>query len=40
MLEARLAEFISKFDTMASEMAEIKKQQSELIEFIKKNFTK
>jgi hypothetical protein len=40
MLEARLAEFISKFDTMADEMSEIKKQQADLIEFVKQQFKK
>ncbi len=39
-LEERLAEFISKFDCMATEMNEIKRQQAELIEFVKEQLIK
>jgi hypothetical protein len=34
-LEIRLAEFIDRFDIMTIEMAEIKKQQEDLINLIK-----
>ena len=40
MLEKRLNEFISKFDTMTVEMDEIKSQQAELIRVLKEKFKK
>ena len=39
-LEEKLAEFILKFDCMTTEMNEIKKQQAELLEFIKQQLNK